>query len=100
MFDLFIPPILYGILFYLSSIMFIYVTIGYQQISVYFSRTGMFAWTLIAMVPNLLLSILLLLRGIFTMVFILTISILLFVWMYSNIAILKFEKIFLNNNKK
>ena len=90
----FLPPILYGILFYVASIAFIYSTIGPFAISIYLSRSGTFAWTLIAMVPNLILSILIIVRGIFTMAFVLTLSVLLTLWMWSRLIFLKSERLF------
>lgn len=85
--SLFISAILYGILFYLISLLFVYVTVGYDKISVYLSRTGMVAWTLIALIPNLILAIIILIKGLFISVFVLTISILMAIYMYANVAI-------------
>lgn len=92
MFDLFVAPILYLILFYLSSLVFIYLTIGYDKISVYLSRTGMFAWTLIAMVPNFILAVIILIRGLFTMTVMLVISVSMFFVMLGNTIYIKFVK--------
>lgn len=93
--SLLISATLYGILFYLVSLLFIYVTVGYDKISIYLSRTGMVAWTLIALIPNLILTIIILIRSLFTSVFVLSISILMAVYMYADVAIK-----FIYKNKK